>query len=81
MRCERNRRLPARHGRRGQRREQRERHGKERASLKLRQDFALQHKIADIEQRGREGKAAIRRELAEQRERPIFRRPGRAASS
>jgi hypothetical protein len=50
-----------------QRKEQRERHGKERASLKLRQDFALQHKLADIQRRGREGTAAIKRELAEAR--------------
>jgi MobA/MobL family len=50
-----------------QRRDQRQRHGKERASLKLRQDFALQHKLADIQQRGREGTAAIKRELAEAR--------------
>jgi hypothetical protein len=46
-----------------ERKEQRERHGKERASLKLRQDFALQHKLADIEQRGRDGRENIRREL------------------
>jgi MobA/MobL family len=46
-----------------ERKEQRERHGKERASLKLRQDFALQNKMAEIEQRGKEGRAAIRREL------------------
>jgi MobA/MobL family len=50
-----------------QRREQRQRHGKERASLKLRQDFALQHQLADIQRRGREGTAAIKRELAEAR--------------
>jgi hypothetical protein len=47
-----------------QRREQRQRHGQERASLKLRQDFALQNKLADIQRRGREGTAAIKRELA-----------------
>ena len=54
-----------------QRREQRERHGKERAALKLRQDFGLQQKMAEIEQRGREGRAAIRRELDEGRKADI----------
>ena len=46
-----------------QRRAQRERHAKERASLKLRQDFSLQGKLAELEQRGREGREAIRRDL------------------
>jgi hypothetical protein len=50
-----------------QRRDQRKRHGEERASLKLRQDFALQNKLAEIQQRGRDGTAAIKRELAEGR--------------
>jgi hypothetical protein len=54
-----------------QRREQRERHGKERASLKLRQDFALQRQLADIEHRGKEGRAAIRRGLEEARKADI----------
>jgi hypothetical protein len=54
-----------------QRRDQRERHAKERASLKLRQDFALQNKIAEIEQRGREGRATIRRGLEEARKADI----------
>jgi hypothetical protein len=47
-----------------ERREQRERHAKERASLKLRQDFALQNKMADLERRGREGRASIRSDFA-----------------
>jgi hypothetical protein len=38
---------------------------------KLRQDFALQNKIAEIEQRGRDGRAAIRRELEEARKADI----------
>ena len=50
-----------------QRRAQKERHDKELASLKLRQDFALQGKLAALSQRGREGASAIRRELQEQR--------------
>jgi hypothetical protein len=54
-----------------QRRAQRERQGKELASLKVRQDFALQGKLADITRRGKEGAAAIRRELAEQRKADI----------
>lgn len=54
-----------------QRRDQRERHGKERASLKLRQDFALENKIAEIERRGREGRAAIRRDLEQARKADI----------
>jgi hypothetical protein len=53
------------------RKEQRERHAKERASLKLRQDFALQRKIADLEQRGKDGRAAIRRGLDEARKADI----------
>jgi MobA/MobL family len=48
-----------------QRRDQRERHARERASLKLRQDFALQNKLAELEQRGREGRGAIRRDFAQ----------------
>jgi hypothetical protein len=54
-----------------QRRAQRERQGKELASLKVRQDFALQAKLADITRRGRAGAAAIRRELAEKRKADI----------
>lgn len=42
---------------------QKERHGKELADMKLRQDFAMQAKLADIDKRGRDGEAAIRREL------------------
>ena len=48
-----------------ERREQRERHARERASLKLRQDFALQNKMAALDQRGREGRAALRRDFAQ----------------
>lgn len=51
----------------GQRKDQKERHAKELAALKFRQDFALQGKLAALSQRGREGAAAIRRELQEQR--------------
>ena len=47
--------------------EQAGRHAKELAALKLRQDFGLQGKLAGLAQRGREGAAAIRRELAEAR--------------
>ena len=50
-----------------QRRAQKERHDKELASLKLRQDFALQGKIAQLEQRRREGASVIARELKQQR--------------
>jgi hypothetical protein len=50
-----------------QRMEQRERHGKERASLKLRQDFDLQRKLADLEQRHTKGREAIGRELDQKR--------------
>jgi hypothetical protein len=49
-----------------QRKDQKERHGKELASLKLRQDFALQGKLAQLEQRRRDGAAAIARELKKQ---------------
>ena len=44
-----------------QRKEQRERHAKERAALKLRQDFDLQRKLADLEQRAKKGREAIDR--------------------
>ncbi len=47
-----------------QRREQRERHAKERAALKLRQDFDLQRKLAELDQRERRGREAIERDLA-----------------
>jgi hypothetical protein len=43
--------------------EQRERHGKELASLKLRQDFALQGKLGELSQRVRQGAKAIRAEM------------------
>lgn len=52
---------------RAQRREQRQRHAKERASLKLRQDFGLQRKMAEIDSREREGREAIERDLDRQR--------------
>lgn len=47
--------------------EQRQRHGKELASLKVRQEFGLQTKLADLNRRGREGAQAIKRELDRQR--------------
>jgi hypothetical protein len=47
--------------------EQRERHGKELAGLKLRQDFGLQAKQMELARRGSEGAKAIRRELDAQR--------------
>ena len=50
-----------------QRREQRQRHGKERASLKLRQDFGLQTKLAELQQREKQGREAIDRDLDQQR--------------
>jgi hypothetical protein len=50
-----------------QRKDQKERHGRELAALKFRQDFALQGKLATLAQRGRDGAAAIRRELQAQR--------------
>lgn len=46
---------------------QKERHAKELAALKLRQDFALQGKLASLAQRGRDAEAAIRGKFAEQR--------------
>ena len=46
-----------------QRREQRERHAKERAALKLRQDFDLQRKLAELDSRERRGREAIERDL------------------
>lgn len=46
---------------------QKERHAKDLASLQLRQDFALQGKLASLAQRGRDGEAAIRAKFAEQR--------------
>jgi hypothetical protein len=46
---------------------QKERHAKELAALKLRQDFALQGKLASLAQHGRDAEAAIRRAFAEQR--------------
>ena len=51
-----------------QRKAQKERHGKELASLKLRQEFALQGKFAELTQRGRDGEAAIRRKLEQQQQ-------------
>jgi hypothetical protein len=50
-----------------QRREQRQRHGKERAALKLRQDFTLQTKLAEFQQREKQGREAIDRDLDRQR--------------
>jgi hypothetical protein len=50
-----------------QRREQRQRHGKERAALKLRQDFSLQTKLAELQQREKQGREAIDRDLDRQR--------------
>jgi hypothetical protein len=50
-----------------QRKEQRERHGKERAALKLRQDFRLQTKLAELQQREKQGREAIGRDLGQQR--------------
>jgi hypothetical protein len=50
-----------------QRREQRQRHGKERAALKLRQDFGLQTKLAEFQQREKQGREAIDRDLDQQR--------------
>jgi hypothetical protein len=46
------------------RREQHERHAKERAALKLRQDFDLQRKLAELDGRERRGREAIERDLA-----------------
>jgi MobA/MobL family len=43
---------------------QKERHDKDLASLKLRQDFTLPTKLASFAQRERDGEAAIRREFA-----------------
>jgi hypothetical protein len=50
-----------------QRREQRQRHGKERAALKLRQDFGLQTKLAELQQREKQGRAVIDRDIDRQR--------------
>jgi hypothetical protein len=47
---------------------QKERHGRELAALKLRQDFALQGKLASLAQRGRDGEAAIRGAFAAERQ-------------
>ena len=58
-----------------------ERHGKEQASLKLRQDFDLQRKLAELEQRAKEGREAIDRDLQAASAKPIFRRPDSAACS
>src|SRR3954454_3413635 len=45
-----------------ERKEQRERHGKELASLKLRQDFDLQRKLAELDSRERKGREDIARD-------------------
>jgi hypothetical protein len=45
-------------------RKQRDRHAKELASIKLRQDFALQGKLTELARRGREEVKAIKAELA-----------------
>ena len=50
-----------------QRREHRQRHGKERAALKLRQDFGLQTKLAELQQREKQGREAIDRDIDQQR--------------
>lgn len=50
-----------------QRRQQRERHGKERAALKLRQDFDLQRRLAELDLRERKGREQINRDLEQQR--------------
>jgi hypothetical protein len=47
-----------------ERKAQTERHGKELAGLKVRQDFALAAKLGDLAERERRGTAAIRNELA-----------------
>lgn len=47
-----------------ERKEQRERHGKELAGLKLRQDFDLQRKLAELDSRERKGREQIDRDLA-----------------
>jgi hypothetical protein len=47
-----------------QRTQQRERHAKERAALKLQQDFDLQRKLAELDSRERRGREAIERDLA-----------------
>lgn len=47
--------------------EQRERHAKELASLKTRQDFGLQAKLSGLDRRGQDGAKAIQDELAAQR--------------
>jgi hypothetical protein len=47
-----------------QRTQQRERHAKEQAALKLRQDFDLQRKLAELDSRERRGREAIERDLA-----------------
>jgi hypothetical protein len=50
-----------------QRTQQRERHAKERAALKLQQDFDLQRKLAELDSRERRGREAIERDLASAR--------------
>jgi hypothetical protein len=47
-----------------QRTQQREHHAKEQAALKLRQDFDLQRKLAELDSRERRGREAIERDLA-----------------
>jgi len=50
---------------RAARNDQHERHAKERAALKVKQDFALAAKVGDLAQRERKGMAAIRARLAQ----------------
>ena len=50
---------------RAARNDQHERHAKERAALKVKQDFALAAKVGDLAERERKGMAAIRDALAQ----------------
>ncbi len=50
---------------RAARNDQHERHAKERAALKVKQDFALAAKVGDLAERERKGMAAIRARLAQ----------------
>jgi hypothetical protein len=51
---------------------QKERHGKELASLKLRQDFTLQTRLASLAQRERDGEATILKTSLPDSQRQIF---------
>ena len=59
---------------RAARNDQHERHAKERAALKVQQDFALAAKVGDLAERERKGIAAIRARLARRRRRTQRRR-------